>query len=134
MARDTQAAQRLLQAAARTEPDSAALAATVRAAIQRQLDRLPEKQRQESGNLDEYAASQVRILRSSWMRFVPAIRAALERGGNRDVTVKAMPGLNHLFQTSATGAVAEYATIEETFAPAALEEISGWIGNRTRGR
>jgi hypothetical protein len=38
-----------------------------------------------------------------------------------------MPALNHLFQTAGTGAVSEYAAIEETMAPAALEAISGWI-------
>jgi pimeloyl-ACP methyl ester carboxylesterase len=58
---------------------------------------------------------------------LPEIRRALEEGGNRDVTVREMPGLNHLFQTAVTGGVQEYAQIEETFAPAALEEISGWI-------
>ena len=39
----------------------------------------------------------------------------------------ALPDLNHLFQTCKTGAPAEYAQIEETFAPAALEAISSWI-------
>ncbi|MDF1504923.1 alpha/beta fold hydrolase [Roseisolibacter sp. H3M3-2] len=56
-----------------------------------------------------------------------AVGAALREGGNRDVTLVEMPGLNHLFQTAKTGAPAEYATIEETFAPAALERVSGWI-------
>ena len=36
-------------------------------------------------------------------------------------TVKELPGLNHLFQTCKTGAPAEYAQIEETLAPSALE-------------
>ena len=38
-----------------------------------------------------------------------------------------LPGLNHLFQTSQTGAVAEYGQIEETIAPVALETMSKWI-------
>ena len=59
-----------------------------------------------------------------------AIDQALKDGGNKDVTVKEMPKLNHLFQTCETGALSEYAKIDETFAPAALEEISGWIGKR----
>src|SRR5207247_1715719 len=63
-----------------------------------------------------------------------AIEKALKDGGNKDVTTKELPKLNHLFQTSETGAPAEYAKIEETFAPAALEEISGWIGRRFGGR
>jgi pimeloyl-ACP methyl ester carboxylesterase len=56
-----------------------------------------------------------------------AIKTALERGGNEKVTVKELPGLNHLFQQSKTGLPAEYATIEETISPKALEEITGWI-------
>jgi pimeloyl-ACP methyl ester carboxylesterase len=61
-----------------------------------------------------------------------AIARALQDGGNTDVTVKELPGLNHLFQHSATGAIGEYGRIEETFAPQALDEISRWIIARTR--
>lgn len=60
-----------------------------------------------------------------------AIEKALKAGGNKDYTVKELPGLNHLFQTAKTGAVAEYAKIEETIAPSALELIAEWIGKRT---
>ena len=49
------------------------------------------------------------------------IERALKEGGNRDVTIVELPGLNHLFQTCTTGAPSEYATIEETFAPRALQ-------------
>lgn len=63
---------------------------------------------------------------------LPAIAAALKAGGNRDYTTLKLPKLNHLFQTARTGAVAEYSEIEETFAPAALETVSGWILKRTR--
>jgi pimeloyl-ACP methyl ester carboxylesterase len=56
-----------------------------------------------------------------------AIAKAVREGGNKDVTVKALTGLNHLFQHSQTGAIAEYGQIEETFAPQALEEISAWL-------
>jgi pimeloyl-ACP methyl ester carboxylesterase len=61
-----------------------------------------------------------------------ATAAALKAGGNRDVTTKELPGLNHLFQTASTGGIDEYATIEETFSPAALQLIGEWIGQRTR--
>lgn len=54
-----------------------------------------------------------------------AIRAATK--ANRDVTIVELPGLNHLFQTAPTGAVGEYADIEETMAPVALNTISDWI-------
>jgi len=41
--------------------------------------------------------------------------------------VMRLPGLNHLLQTAKTGLPAEYAQIEETMAPAALETIAAWI-------
>lgn len=55
------------------------------------------------------------------------IEKALKEAGNSRVTIREMPGLNHLFQTSKTGAPSEYGKIEETFAPAALEVIGDWI-------
>jgi uncharacterized protein len=58
---------------------------------------------------------------------LPAIRAALEAGGNKKFEVVELPGLNHLFQTATTGAPSEYSTIEETMSPVALEKISSWI-------
>ena len=61
---------------------------------------------------------------------LPAIEAALRKGGNRDVTIKLMPGLNHLFQPCKTGEVAEYETIEQTMAPEVLELIADWIAKR----
>jgi fermentation-respiration switch protein FrsA (DUF1100 family) len=60
----------------------------------------------------------------------PADRA-LREGGNPDVTTEVLPGLNHLFQTADTGSPAEYARIEETFAPRALATIADWIADRT---
>ncbi len=56
-----------------------------------------------------------------------AIGEALKAGGNKDYTIKELPGLNHLFQTAETGSVSEYGEIEETFSPLALNEISNWI-------
>jgi len=50
-----------------------------------------------------------------------------------DATVLEMPGLNHAFQHAKTGAMSEYAEIEETFAPEALETISRWIVKRVAG-
>jgi uncharacterized protein len=51
----------------------------------------------------------------------------LKAGRNRDYEIVKLPKLNHLFQTSQTGSVAEYSQIEETIAPVALETMSGWI-------
>jgi len=59
------------------------------------------------------------------------VEEALLEGGNPDVTAEVLPGLNHLFQTAETGVPAEYASIEETFSPAALEKIATWILERT---
>jgi pimeloyl-ACP methyl ester carboxylesterase len=61
---------------------------------------------------------------------LPAIRKALQDGGNRHFEVDELPGLNHLFQHAKTGAVTEYAAIEETFAPEALEKIAAWIARQ----
>ena len=58
---------------------------------------------------------------------LPAIRKALEEGGNKHFEAVEMPGLNHLFQTAKTGALSEYAQIEETISPVALERIGSWI-------
>jgi len=58
---------------------------------------------------------------------LPPIRKALQEAGNKNVEVDELPGLNHLFQTAKTGAPSEYAQIEETMSPTALEKISSWI-------
>ena len=56
-----------------------------------------------------------------------AISNALKKGNNENVTIKELPNLNHFFQESKTGSPVEYASIEQTFSPTALEEISNWI-------
>jgi fermentation-respiration switch protein FrsA (DUF1100 family) len=61
---------------------------------------------------------------------LPAIRQALEEGGNKHFETDELPGLNHLFQTARTGAPSEYAEIEETMSPVALEKMAGWILNQ----
>jgi hypothetical protein len=58
---------------------------------------------------------------------LPEVEKALKEGGNKDVTIKLLPGLNHLFQTAKTGSPNEYASIEETFSPDALALIRDWI-------
>jgi uncharacterized protein len=56
-----------------------------------------------------------------------AIKAALENGGNKRVTVQQFDGLNHLFQECTTGSPNEYAKIEQTFSPLAMQAVSDWI-------
>jgi fermentation-respiration switch protein FrsA (DUF1100 family) len=63
-----------------------------------------------------------------------AIEEALKAGGNKDYTVKELPGLNHLFQTATTGSPTEYAKIEETISPTALTIIGDWIVEHTGGK
>jgi len=63
---------------------------------------------------------------------LPAIAKALEEGGNPDYAIVKLPKLNHLFQTSQTGSPNEYAKIDETIAPLALDTISDWILKHTR--
>ncbi len=58
------------------------------------------------------------------------IEEALKEGGNKNFTVKKLPGLNHLFQTAETGSEYEYIRIEETISPQALRMISDWIINQ----
>jgi len=58
---------------------------------------------------------------------LPPIRKALEEARNKHFEIDEMPELNHLFQTAKTGALSEYAEIEETIAPVALEKMGSWI-------
>ena len=58
---------------------------------------------------------------------LPAIRKALAAANNKSFEVDGLAGLNHLFQDAKTGAPTEYAGIEETISPVALENIASWI-------
>ncbi|MBK7631423.1 MAG: alpha/beta fold hydrolase [Ignavibacteriales bacterium] len=61
-----------------------------------------------------------------------AIDSALKKGGNKNFEVKELAGLNHLFQTSTTGAISEYGKIEETISPIALKTMLDWIKKLTK--
>jgi uncharacterized protein len=63
---------------------------------------------------------------------LPPIEQALKAGGNTHYKVVKLDGLNHLFQHCKTGAVTEYGSIEETFAPEAMELIANWIKSMER--
>ncbi|TYB75866.1 alpha/beta hydrolase family protein [Bizionia myxarmorum] len=60
------------------------------------------------------------------------IKNALTKGGNKNVKTMEFPNLNHLFQECETGSPDEYATIEQTFSPLVLEEITKWIKIQTK--
>lgn len=49
------------------------------------------------------------------------------KGGNKDVTVKEIPGLNHLLQHCTTCQPQEYASLKETIAVEVLNEIGNWL-------
>lgn len=62
---------------------------------------------------------------------LPEIEKALKEAGNTDVTVRELPGLNHLFQAARTGSPDEYVQIDETFNPEALKAMTEWVLSRT---
>jgi len=54
------------------------------------------------------------------------------KSGNKNATVKILPGLNHLFQKAETGSPTEYIKIQETINPEALKTIGDWISAVTK--
>jgi hypothetical protein len=59
------------------------------------------------------------------------IQKTLEDAGNKDVTTRELPQLNHLFQHAESGTPAEYGAIEETISPEVLQIIGDWIDKHT---
>jgi fermentation-respiration switch protein FrsA (DUF1100 family) len=55
------------------------------------------------------------------------IEKSLKKAGNKKYVVKELTGLNHLFQECKTGSPNEYAEIEQTISPLALETMLKWI-------
>lgn len=62
------------------------------------------------------------------------IRQGLALAGNSAVETVEFPGLNHLFQPCTTGALSEYAEIEQTIAPQVLVTIRTWIQKQSSAR
>jgi alpha-beta hydrolase superfamily lysophospholipase len=62
------------------------------------------------------------------------LAAAFREGGNRDVTVKVYPGLNHLFlHTDGDGSPTEYPTLKDTTLPQVVQnDIATWLATRLR--
>lgn len=110
-------------------------------------------------SVDGVVDAQIKRLNSPWFRWMLAYdpRPNLQKvqvpmlavNGSKDVqvtpkenldgiraaapkaTIVELPGLNHLLQTAETGALTEYASIEETIAPAALKVVGEWIVKST---
>ena len=64
-----------------------------------------------------------------------SLGAAIRAGGNRDVTVRVFPRLNHLFVPSPTdGSAAEYVTLTDASVSAeVLDTLAVWLARRLRG-
>ncbi len=60
------------------------------------------------------------------------IEKLVKNAGNQDITVRAYPHLNHLFQEAKTGSPMEYPTIQQTFSPLVLEDCLKWIVEKTK--
>lgn len=56
-----------------------------------------------------------------------AFKTILQNNGNKKVETIELEALNHLFQEAKTGSFAEYAQIEQTISPKALDLMSAWI-------
>jgi hypothetical protein len=57
----------------------------------------------------------------------PALRAALEAGGNQAAEIVVFPDANHLFQAAQSGAVEEYSTLAAEFTPEFLPKVVAWV-------
>jgi uncharacterized protein len=53
------------------------------------------------------------------------VREAL--AGNSRATIKVYPEANHLFQRAKTGLVSEYGTLDKSFLPGLLDDVTTWI-------
>lgn len=61
-----------------------------------------------------------------------SIEKAVKSGGNNDVTIIELEGLNHLFQECETGSPMEYTQIQQTISPNAMDEILKWINQKVK--
>ncbi|HXX13560.1 MAG TPA: alpha/beta hydrolase [Candidatus Eremiobacteraceae bacterium] len=58
---------------------------------------------------------------------LPMLQKAFAESGNSRAELRQLPELNHLFQHAYTGSPTEYAAIDETFAPQALQVVGDWL-------
>jgi pimeloyl-ACP methyl ester carboxylesterase len=71
-----------------------------------------------TGTLDTEASAATQL---------PALRAQLKLAGNTQVTTLEVPQVNHFFQTNAPGQEKSLFDNPETFSPAELRLLSGWL-------
>ena len=94
-------------------------------------DPLPELQKTKCPVLAIYGAKDLQVPPKINL---PMAQKAFADGGNSQAEVKQLPDLNHLFQHAYTGSPTEYAAIDETFSPAALQMIGEWVTARTKAK
>lgn len=58
---------------------------------------------------------------------IPAYKKIAEQYGKTNMTIRELPGLNHLFQQCNTGSTREYATIEQTISTDVLKMMTDYI-------
>ncbi len=63
-------------------------------------------------------------------QFLPEAKKALSKAGNPDFEIVTRPKLNHLSQHATTGALCEYARIEETLTTEALDAMTAFVRKR----
>lgn len=61
-----------------------------------------------------------------------AIETNIKANGNRQVTIKKYPDLNHLFQHCKSCTIGEYELLEETISPEVLQDMVDWILKTTK--
>ena len=59
-----------------------------------------------------------------------AIKKSLIKAKNKNFETYEFQGMNHFFQECTTGAMSEYAEIEQTISPKVLDKMSSWISAR----
>jgi fermentation-respiration switch protein FrsA (DUF1100 family) len=60
------------------------------------------------------------------------IGSALKQSAARIYAAEKIPGLNHLFQHCKTCTIAEYAQLEESFAPEVLQIMGDWLDKNVK--
>lgn len=70
------------------------------------------------------------VLAEKDLQTPPRAHGAAIRAANAAATVVTLPGLNHLLQPAITGAPSEYAEIETSLAPEAIDTVCDWIAAR----
>jgi pimeloyl-ACP methyl ester carboxylesterase len=63
-----------------------------------------------------------------------ALRKALLKAGNNDITIVEVNSANHLFLKAQTGSMNEYISLPKEFAPGFLESISGWLDEKVNSK